>query len=124
MFPYIVFKQIMGKNLQSASPKLKILLLHYSKKFSKNMVSHTNLSDPILHDITVKSNVLTEKTMSIFMLHTLSILLMILKNNLLFTTENTIISLCVLFTGIPLLITLILSYSMANFSNSLFVTHH
>ena len=103
---------------QNPSPTL------FEKVLKKHGISHKLIRPYTLPDITAKSNVLTEKTMSIFMLHTLSIRLMILKNNLLFTTENTIISLCVLFTGIPPLITLILSYSMANFSNSLFVTHH
>ena len=61
-----------------------------------------------------------KKITDIFTQSTLFILSMILKSNWLFTTENITISPCVLLTGILLLITLILSYSMVNWFKLLF----
>ena len=105
---------------QNAFPKLITLLLHYSEKLSKNMVFYINLSNSILLGTTAKSNVLTEKITSIFTQSILFILSMILKNNCLFTTENTTIFPCVLLTGSFPLITLILSCSMVNCFKLLF----
>ena len=70
---------------------------------------------PILLVTTVKLNVLIEKIMNTFMLLILSILLMTLNANLPFTTENIIISLCVILTGLPLLTSFpLLSFMVKN----------
>ena len=114
----------MGKNLPNAFKKLKTLLPHYSKKLSENVVFYTNLLDPILQDTTSKSNALTEKIMITFTRFILFILSMILKNNLLLTTENITIFPCVLLIGILPLITLIHFYFTVNFFKPIFVMHH
>ena len=77
---------------------------------------------PILLVTTVKLNVLIEKMMNSFMLLILSILLMTLNSNLLFTTGNIIISLCALSIGLLLPILFPLLSFMVKSSN--FVTHH
>ena len=77
---------------------------------------------PILLVTTVKLNVLIEKIMNTFMLFTLSILLMILNTNLLFTTGNIIISLYAHSIGLLLLTLFPLLSFMGRPSN--FVTHH
>ena len=76
---------------------------------------------PILLVTTVKLNVLIEKIMNTFMLLILSILLMTLNSNLLFTTGNIIISLCALSIGLLLLTLFPLLSFMVRSSN--FVTH-
>ena len=77
---------------------------------------------PILLVTTVKLNVLIEKIMNTFILVILSILLMTLNSNLLFTTGNIIISLCALSIGLLLPILFPLLSFMVKSSN--FVTHH
>ena len=77
---------------------------------------------PTLLVTTVKLNVLIEKIMHTFMLLILSILLMTLNSNLLFTTGNIIISLCALSIGLLLPILFPLLSFMVKSSN--FVTHH
>ena len=77
---------------------------------------------PILLVTTVKLNVLIKKIMNTFILLILSILLMTLNSNLLFTTGNIIISLCALSIGLLLPILFPLLSFMVKSSN--FVTHH
>lgn len=94
-----VYKQTTALNLPTLCSQKVWQSRHYLKRSWRSSASGISGSRSLLPVITGRSNVLTEKIMSISMRHTNSIPLKISKSNLPFGRGNTTISPCVLCIG-------------------------